>query len=280
MTIAAGTFETAIGQFLVEIGKLLINNKNIGKIVNGLVKGLNVIAKNPTIGLKAARVALVFLSSAISKLARMFGITIGTENPAQLGYRVLEAERHPEWKQRDDFKSFEEYNSYLKEQIPVINDEKLKEKWEACLLMGDAVLINEITRGTGFEIGGEILFNMVKWGIKAWEIFIILNVFKDEGYTSTTAVNDYMQGNMSLKESRTIHSALVDAFMAENPKISRESVEDRLNEIRNAAKANPESCPVFEDILKDLEAGDAGEDGKAFRMESTEVRNYVEGKVE
>lgn len=280
MAIAAGTIGTEVGNILIEIGKMLIKGKGVGEIAQGLLKGLGVIAKIPTIGLNAARVALVFASAAITKLAEMFGISTGGEHPARIGYRVLEAEKHPEWKKRDDFKSFEEYNSYLKEQIPTVDDEKLKEKWEACALMGDAVLINEITRGTGFEVGGEFLFNMVKWGLKVWEIFVILNVFKDEGYGSTSAVNDYMQGNMSIKESRTIHSALVDAFMAENPKVSKESVEDRLSEIRNAAKADPETCPVFEDSLTDLKAGVAGNDGKELQMDSPAVRKYVEGKVE
>ena len=110
----------------------------------GLVATLPLGSLGPIVGAVIQQLAIVFVTKAIEYLAKKLGLIEEREKVEEVGYRVEEAQEHDDWKKQEDFKSFEEYYAYLKEQIPddKIDRRKLEENRERYTILGMMELTN------------------------------------------------------------------------------------------------------------------------------------------
>ena len=91
----------------------------------GMVATLPLGPLGPIAGAILQQLVIHLASKAIEYLAKKLGIIEERDKVEEIGYRVEEAQEHDDWKRQEDFKSFEEYYAYLKEQIP---DDKIDRK--------------------------------------------------------------------------------------------------------------------------------------------------------
>lgn len=251
---------------------------SIAKVAAHIVGGIATSAiLGPVLGPIVAELVVKAVSWVASKVAKALNITKKEEKPEEIGYRMDEAEKHEDWKTRDNFKSFDEYNDYLKEKIPNIDEQKMRADHLSYALIGSSALKKEIGETIGMDVPEEFMIDWGRCGMKPEEVRAIMDTFKQLGY-GKVAFNDYIRGRLSLKEAREVRGALIESFMSLDPQMTKGDAADRLDDIRYAA--NNESFltklyPQAEKCQKELENGAIGEIGKDADISKPEVSEYV-----
>lgn len=177
------------------------------------------------------------IGGCLSKLAKMLHITKREEKPEEVGYRVDEASRHADWKKREDFKAFQKYYDYLRQQIPdeEIDTDKMNKNSGAYRIIGASTLYHEIGEEEGMDLPGEFMMDIGRGKMSAEEVKTILKTFKDLKVDGK-AMSDYWEGNMTFREEKPITEAIRGALAALYPEKSKEEVHDRLDDIRSATR--------------------------------------------
>ena len=203
-----------------------------GAIGKGILGGLAaaVGGLGPIVGSILAGLAMKFVGKIIAVLAKMLGLTEKEEKPEEVGYRLKEAQEHEDWKKREDFDTLEEYNEYLKNQIPEINREKLNKNFFECHALGTGFLYHEISTSTGMELPPEFALLIGKNKISAEEVKLILDIFKKDGLKGKDII-EYFQKKWSIAATEDMREKLLDAYAEIQPDTPREELAARLDSI-------------------------------------------------
>lgn len=229
ITSAAG----AIASFASSAVGAIKSVGTIAKTVVGAAKTLAIKESEPLL----ADAMVSFTGRTISKLAKKLKITKEEEKPEIVGYRIVEANNHPEWKPREDFDDFQAFNDYLKQKEPddSINQDKLNQNNETYRIIGTSALYHEIGVHEDMNLDGEFMVDIGRARITEEEAKAILETFKNLGLQEGD-LTEYFKGNMSFKIESTITDALVKAFQKYFPQMHKEEVIERLDDIRFATR--------------------------------------------
>ena len=203
----------------------------------GLVSTLPLGPLGPVIGALAQQLVLHFVTKAIEYLAKKLGLIEEREKVEEVGYRVEEAQEHEDWKRQEDFKTFEEYYAYLKEQIPddKIDRRKLEENRERYTILGAMELTNGLEGRTGIKMPEDFLFEIGRSRMETNEILAIVDAFKALG-SDTVYVSDYFKGKLSRDENIQIEDALLAALRKYYPDKDDDALYERLGVMRMASR--------------------------------------------
>lgn len=245
---------SAIGSFVS--GACSVFSKAVSGIASIASGALSVVLGplGPILGPIVANILINVIGKVISKLAQLLGITRKKENPEEVGYRMDEANRHDDWKRKEDFDSFQAYYDYLREQIPdeAIDPEKMKKNSGAYRIIGASTLYQSIGEEEGMDLPGEFMMDIGRGRISAEEAKTILKTFKDLKVDGKD-ISDYWEGYMTFQKETPINKALGVAFSELYPEKSKEEINERLDDIRSATRGaidNGDSLAALKRLYK------------------------------
>lgn len=207
--------------------------------ISGMAAGL-VAAVGPQLAPLVGMLMVEWVGKAVAMVAQMLGITKEEEDPKELGARLSEAQKHPEWLQREDFETFQDYNEYLKEQIPELDKQDLAKNGLAYTAIGTGALIYEINGETGMELTPETTQLIARGKITAEELYMLLQTFKEEGMIGAD-LTAFLRHKMTLATETALRDVLLDRYMEMHPEASREEFANRLEMIMEAQQSSQQS---------------------------------------
>lgn len=216
----------------------------------GLVAKLPLGPLGPILGPIIQKLVIYFVTKAIEKLAKKLGIIDDEDKAEEVGYRVEEAQAHDDWKKQEDFKSFEEYYAYLKEQIPddKIDRRKLEENRDRYTILGAMELTSGVEERMEIKLPEDFLFEIGRSRMEQNEILAIVEAFKFLG-SDTVYVSDYFKGKLSRDENIKIEDALLVALRKYYPDKDDDYFYERLGVMRMASRDDTKLADVYSDKL-------------------------------
>lgn len=212
----------------------------------GLVATLPLGSLGPILGPIVQQLVIHFVTKAIEYLAKKLGLIEEREKVEEVGYRVEEAQEHDDWKRQEDFKTFEEYYAYLKEQIhdDKIDRRKLEENRERYMILGAMELTNGLEMRTGIKMPEDFLFEIGRSRMETNEILAIVDAFKALG-SDTVYVSDYFKGKLSRDENIKIEDALLASLRKYYPEKDDDALYERLGVMRMASRDDTKLADVY-----------------------------------
>ena len=216
----------------------------------GLVATLPLGPLGPVVGAIIQQLVIHAVTKTVEYLAKKLGIIGERDKVEEVGYRVEEAQEHDDWKRQEDFKSFEEYYAYLKEQIPddKIDRAKLAANRERYLILGAMELTSGLERQLEIKLPEEFLFEIGRSRMEPNEILAIVDAFKFLG-SDTVYISDYFKGKLSRDETIKIEDALIVALRKHYPNKSDDDLFERLGVMRMASRNDEKLADVYADKL-------------------------------
>lgn len=216
----------------------------------GLVAKLPLGPLGPILGPILQKIIIYFVTKAIEKLAKKLGIIDDEDKAEEVGYRVEEAQSHDDWKKQEDFKSFEEYYAYLKEQIPddKIDRRKLEENRDRYSILGTMELTSGIEERMEIKLPEDFLFEIGRSRMEQNEILAIVEAFKSLD-SNTVYVSDYFKGKLSRDENIKIEDALLASLRKYYPDKDDDYFYERLGVMRMASRDDRKLADVYSDKL-------------------------------
>lgn len=216
----------------------------------GLVAKLPLGPLGPILGPILQKIIIYFVTKAIEKLAKKLGIIDDEDKAEEVGYRVEEAQSHDDWKKQEDFKSFEEYYAYLKEQIPddKIDRRKLEENRDRYSILGTMELTSGIEERMEIKLPEDFLFEIGRSRMEQNEILAIVEAFKSLD-SNTVYVSDYFKGKLSRDENIKIEDALLASLRKYYPDKDDDYFYERLGVMRMASRDDTKLADVYSDKL-------------------------------
>lgn len=208
----------------------------LGKLASGLLNPLNALAigvLGPVLGPIVAK----FIVAKIIEVATKMVTGMDNEKADEIGYRMEEAAKHPDWRQPESFESMKEYYDYLKAQIPdeAIDRDKLKEgKYYYEAIAVDA-MAKEIGKTRGIQTPMEFFMEIGRSAMDVKEVEAIIAAYKSLGYDSVS-LSDYLRGNLSAEETKNIRNALLKSLKQYYPEKSDADLANRLLCMKNCSK--------------------------------------------
>lgn len=218
----------------------------------GMVATLPLGPLGPIAGAILQQIMIHLVSKAIEYLAKKLGIIEDRDKVEEVGYRVEEAQEHDDWKRQEDFKSFEEYYAYLKEQIPddKIDRKKLAANRTEYTVLGMMELTNGLENRTGIKMPEEFLFEIGRSRMEPNEILAIVDAFKFLG-SDTVFISDYLKGKLTRAENIRIEDALLVSLRKYYPDKDDDYFHERLGIMRMASRDDMKLADVYKDKLTD-----------------------------
>ena len=218
----------------------------------GMVATLPLGPLEPIAGAILQQVMIHLVSKAIEYLAKKLGIIEERDKVEEVGYRVEEAQEHDDWKRQEDFKSFEEYYAYLKEQIPddKIDRKKLAANRTEYTVLGMMELTNGLENRMEIKMPEEFLFEIGRSRMEPNEILAIVDAFKFLG-NDTVYISDYLKGKLTREENIKIEDALLVSLRKYYPDKDDDYFYERLGVMRMASRDDMKLAEVYEDKLTD-----------------------------
>ena len=218
----------------------------------GMVATLPLGPLGPIAGAILQQVMIHLVSKAIEHLAKKLGIIEERDKVEEVGYRVEEAQKHDDWKRQEDFKSFEEYYAYLKEQIPddKIDRKKLAANRTEYTILGMMELTNGLENRMEIKMPEEFLFEIGRSRMEPNEILAIVDAFKFLG-SDTVYISDYLKGKLTREENIKIEDALLVSLRKYYPDKDDDYFYERLGVMRMASRDDMKLAEVYEDKLTD-----------------------------
>ena len=218
----------------------------------GMVSILPLGPLGPILGPIIQQVMIHLVSKAIEHLAKKLGIIEERDKVEEVGYRVEEAQEHDDWKRQEDFKSFEEYYAYLKEQIPddKIDRKKLAANRTEYTILGMMELTNGLENRMEIKMPEEFLFEIGRSRMEPNEILAIVDAFKFLG-SDTVFISDYLKGKLTRAENIRIEDALLVSLRKYYPDKDDDYFYERLGVMRMASRDDRRLAVVYEDKLTD-----------------------------
>ena len=216
----------------------------------GLVATLPLGPLGPVVGAIIQQLVIHAVTKTVEYLAKKLGIIGERDKVEEVGYRVEEAQEHDDWKRQEDFKSFEEYYAYLKEQIPddKIDRAKLAANRERYLILGAMELTSGLEQQLEIKLPEEFLFEIGRSRMEPNEILAIVDAFKFLG-SDTVYISDYFKGKLSRDETIKIEDALIVAVRKHYPNKSDDDLFERLGVMRMASRNDEKLADVYADKL-------------------------------
>lgn len=218
----------------------------------GMVATLPLGPLGPIAGAILQQIMIHLVSKAIEYLAKKLGIIEERDKVEEVGYRVEEAQEHDDWKRQEDFKSFEEYYAYLKEQIPddKIDRKKLAANRTEYTVLGMMELTNGLENRMEIKMPEEFLFEIGRSRMEPNEILAIVDAFKFLG-SDTVFISDYLKGKLTREENIKIEDALLVSLRKYYPDKDDDYFYERLGVMRMASRDDMKLAEVYEDKLTD-----------------------------
>lgn len=218
----------------------------------GMVATLPLGPLGPIAGAILQQLIIHLASKAIEYLAKKLGIIEERDKVEEVGYRVEEAQEHDDWKRQEDFKSFEEYYAYLKEQIPddKIDRKKLAANRTEYTVLGMMELTNGLENRLEIKMPEEFLFEIGRSRMEPNEILAIVDAFKFMG-SDTVFISDYLKGKLTREENIKIEDALLVSLRKYYPDKDDDYFYERLGVMRMASRNDMKLAEVYEDKLTD-----------------------------
>ncbi len=223
-----------------------------GSFVSGLATVVGELA--PAVGNLLLGLGFQFVGKVVSALAKMLGITEKEEKPDELGYRIKEAQAHKDWKQREDFDTFEDWNKYLKEKIPEVPSEEINKNWWEYQAIGMGCIYNEINANTEMELPPEFALLIMGNKISKDDAMLILETFQKEGLKGKDII-EYFQKEWTIAATEAMREKLLDAFIEFYPDTSREELGARLDAISTSPSPDVVLKQYKEDFLDTVQNG-------------------------
>ncbi|MBR1645552.1 MAG: hypothetical protein IJ685_02120 [Selenomonadaceae bacterium] len=216
----------------------------------GLVATLPLGPLGPVVGAIIQQVVIYAVSKAVEYLAKKLGIIGDKDKAEEVGYRVEEAQEHDDWKRQEDFKTFEEYYAYLKEQIPdeKIDRAKLAANRERYTILGAMELTAGLEQQMEIKLPEDFLFEIGRSRMEPNEILAIVDAFKFLG-SDTVYISDYLKGKLSRDENIKIEDALLVALRKYYPNKDDDALYERLGVMRMASRNDEKLADVYADKL-------------------------------
>ena len=254
---------SAASSAIKSVGSALTSfaNKAIGIVGSLATKAANFVGMvsilplgplGPILGPIIQQVMIHLVSKAIEHLAKKLGIIEERDKVEEVGYRVEEAQEHDDWKRQEDFKSFEEYYAYLKEQIPddKIDRKKLAVNRTEYTILGMMELTNGLENRMEIKMPEEFLFEIGRSRMEPNEILAIVDAFKFLG-SDTVYISDYLKGKLTRAENIRIEDALLVSLRKYYPDKDDDYLYERLGVMRMASRDDMKLAEVYEDKLTD-----------------------------
>lgn len=208
----------------------------LNKAVLGLLTPLVSIITGvlgPVLGPLVAKWVLEQIENVLVKM--LFGDE--KEKADKMGYRLEEAKEHSDWKQADDFESFEKFYEYLQEQIPdeKIDQEKLKEKKYYYEAIAVERMAEEIGKKYGVDMQPDFLVEIGRSAMEEKEVEAIIAAYKSLGYDNV-AISDYLKGTLSQEEYKKVREALIASLKSAYPLKSEADLIGRLDIMKLCSK--------------------------------------------
>ena len=218
----------------------------------GMVATLPLGPLGPIAGAILQQIMIHLVSKTIEYLAKKLGIIEERDKVEEVGYRVEEAQEHDDWKRQEDFKSFEEYYAYLKEQIPddKIDRKKLAANRTEYTVLGMMELTNGLENRMEIKMPEEFLFEIGRSRMEPNEILAIVDAFKFLG-SDTVFISDYLKGKLTREENIKIENALLVSLRKYYPDKDDDYFYERLGVMRMASRDDMKLAEVYEDKLTD-----------------------------
>lgn len=235
--------------FLGSIGSAICSGiKSVGKaICSGLSKVVAVgagilagaaaaiiagplgIVVGPIVGLLTVH----FVSKAITALGKKLGIIKEDVKPEEAGYRLAEAEKHEDWKKREDFPDFDSYYQYLKKQLPDVPQMTLAEKvnYQSVYV---STMKNEISQKKGIDLTDTFTEQAALCRMEPEQQEVVIDTFKQLGY-DRVEIKQYLQGMLPENESLRIREALLVNLQKQYPEKTPTELRDLLRDWRLAS---------------------------------------------
>lgn len=229
----------------------------------GMVATLPLGPLGPIAGAILQKIMIHLVSKTIEYLAKKLGIIEERDKVEEVGYRVEEAQEHDDWKRQEDFKSFEEYYAYLKEQIPddKIDRKKLAANRTEYTVLGMMELTNGLENRMEIKMPEEFLFEIGRSRMESNEILAIVDAFKFLG-SDTIFISDYLKGKLTREENIKIEDALLVSLRKYYPDKDDDYFYERLGVMRMASRDDMKLAEVYEDKLTDENLKRIEHDGK------------------
>lgn len=273
--------------------------RGIGSALGGAVKSLTVFAGNAltTAGRVLGTQAAAFLGTVatilsgplgpilgplilnlmisavikvITAVAKKLGLVEDEEKVEDIGYRMEEADKHEDWKTEDEFPTWKEYYEYLKQQIPEVDEEKIRSNELHYQLLGMTAERHAIERELGILMPETFLNEAGRGKMTAEELLAFSDAMKSLQWEP---VRDYLKGKLPPREIDHIENALLEALMQRCQGKTREELQIRLNDIRDASSDDRKLAEIYSQELqktygKELaEADSANELPKFYQKE-------------
>lgn len=250
---------SAISSTISSIGNLATKavSSFLGTVANKasvLLKGVSGImagSLGPILGPILVDLIVKLVVKVISKIAEEIGAVEKNERPEEIGYRLEEAENHGDWKQREDFNSFKEYYSYLKEQIPAeeIDKKDLKENFSTYSMLGMQAEVKAIEEKFGLQIPTDSLIAIGRSAMDFKEVQAFIRAFEELGYDNLN-ISEYLKGLLPAGELERITAALLDALKLYFPAKSEKDLLVRMDEMRKALADDKVLVSIYKDDLQ------------------------------
>lgn len=171
----------------------------------------------------------------IKSVAESLGLIEKEENVEELGVKATQ----PNTKRSDEFESTEEYIKYLREEVEL--DKKRyeglsKEEKLACKVAGTAIVVKGVEEKSGMKLPPEFLVDITKINLKHDELGAYIESFKMNGISDMKVMTDYLSGKGEYSKADVASKAIVNGLLALNPQMSIEEVQDKLVEMKEAAR--------------------------------------------
>lgn len=155
------------------------------------------------------------------------------DDPEELGLKAEEADKKP-----DDFESTEKYIEYLQNEIKC-DKEKQKnlspEEKMAYTSIGSHLYMEACCEKLGMkEITPEILVDAAKLQMDAKEIIGYINSLRNNGFTSTKQMSDYLRGKSeSFETAMKVDSAMTEALKELEPEMSDNDIAEKIMDMKS-----------------------------------------------
>ena len=227
----------------------------------------------PILGPMIFNLVISAVIKVITAVAKKLGLVEEDEKVEDIGYRMEEADKHPEWKKQDDpefHNSWKEYYEYLKQQIPEVDEEKIKANELHYQLLGMTAERQAIEQELGVLMPETFLDEVGRSKMTVEEVLAFSDAMKALRWEP---VRDYLKDKFPTREIYRIESALLEALMQRCQGKTREELQIRLNDIRDASSDDRKLADIYKQELhkmygKELEeAASANELPKFYKKE-------------
>ena len=251
----------AVGSAISSVGRALSSfaSSTLGIVGNLAAKAASFVSLvtklplgplGPILGPIVAQLIIHAVVKGIEYLAKKLGIIKEEDKAEEVGYRVEEAQQHEDWKKQEDFKTFDEYYAYLKQQIPdeKIDIKKLAENRNQYMILGTMELTKGIEDQMKIQLPEDFLFEIGRSRMEPDEIRAIVEAFKEVGYSSVLA-SDYFKGKLTREENRKIEAALLNNMRKYYPQKDDDALYERLGVMRMASRNDSKLEDIYSDKL-------------------------------